>query len=50
MLDKIKITIDGIDYEVEKRKFSTGSVGYGLYGKHSIGGEEYQFSISLVKK
>jgi hypothetical protein len=49
MKDKIKIIIEGEEYEVEKREFSTGSVGYGLYGKHEINKERYQFSINLVK-
>ena len=49
MKDAIKLSIEKEEYELKKRKFSTGNEGYGLYGKMIIDKEEYQVSINIVK-
>jgi hypothetical protein len=49
MKEKIRITIEGQELEANARKFSTGSEGYGLYGKINIGGETYQMSINIIR-
>jgi len=35
--------------QADYRKFSTGSKGYGYYGKIRIAGKRYQVSLSVVE-
>jgi len=48
MKDKIKVKIDENEFEAKWREFSTGSEGYGWYGKIEIDGERYQVSLNIV--
>lgn len=38
-----------IDLPLNERSFSTGSKGYGSYGKVEMGGKRYQLSCSIVE-
>lgn len=38
-----------IDLPLNERTFSTGSRGFGSYGKVEIGGKRYQLSCSVVE-
>ena len=49
MKDKIRIKIEDQEFEANKRNFSTGKQGYGLYDKILIGEEKYQLSINIIK-
>jgi hypothetical protein len=45
---RLKVVIDGQEYEAKPRKFSSGSVGWYLGGKVMIDGTRVQMSCSLV--
>ena len=38
-----------VDLPLNERNFSTGSKGYGSYGKVELGGKRYQLSCSIVE-
>lgn len=48
MKDKIKIKIDEEEFIAEKRTFSSGKEGYGVYGRMGIDGEAYQISCNII--
>ena len=49
MLKELKITIEGKDLKAEAKKFSTGKVGFGVYGKIEIDGINYQIVCNIIK-
>lgn len=49
MRDKIKITIHGKEFEAQKRVFSSGNEGYGLYEKLELENDRFQISLNIIK-
>jgi hypothetical protein len=49
MVKKIKVKIDKNEFEAEERTFSSGKVGFGVYGKVEIDGERYQMVVNIIK-
>lgn len=48
-LKKIKIVIDGQEFEAEYREFKSGSKGYGLYGRIKIADYPYRISLNIIE-
>lgn len=46
---KIKITIDGQEFDSEHRVFASGREGYGLYGRIKIDGYPHRISLNLIE-
>lgn len=46
---KIKIVIDGNEFEAEYREFKSGKKGYGCYGTVKIEGYPYRISLNLIE-
>lgn len=49
MKKELKVKIDENVLIALAKKFSTGSQGYGAYGKIIIDGEKYQVSCNIIK-
>lgn len=49
MKDKIEIKIDGQEFEAIHRTFSSGKMGFGLYGKIEIDKKKCQMSINIIE-
>ena len=49
MKEKITVVIDGEEFVAPWRKFKTGSVGYGIYGKLLIDGIAFQVVCNIIK-
>jgi len=49
MTKKIKIAIDGNEFEAEHRTFKSGKKGYGLYGTVNIDGKGHRISMNLIE-
>lgn len=47
--EKIKIVIDGQEFEAEYRTFKSGKKGYGLYGVVKINDYPYRISMNLIE-
>ena len=46
---KIKIVINGEEFEAEHRVFKSGRKGYGLYGRVVIDGYPYRISCNIIE-
>lgn len=46
---KIKVVIDGEEFEAEYRDFKSGKKGYGLYGTVKIDGYPFRISMNLIE-
>jgi hypothetical protein len=46
---EIEISIAGRKFKAEKKKFKSGKIGYGLYGKLEIDNAKYQIVCNIVK-
>ena len=49
MPEKIKIVIDGKEFEAEHRVFKSGRKGYGLYGTIKIKNYPHRISLNLIE-
>lgn len=49
MEKKIKIQIDGQEFEAEHKQFKSGREGFGLYGIVKINDYPYRISMNLIK-
>jgi mRNA-degrading endonuclease RelE of RelBE toxin-antitoxin system len=47
--EKIKVIIDGNEFEAEFREFKSGNKGYGLYGKVKIKDYPYRISMNIIQ-
>lgn len=46
---KIKVIIDGEEFEAEYREFKSGRKGYGLYGRVKIENYPYRISMNIIE-
>ncbi|KKL77850.1 hypothetical protein LCGC14_2030780 [marine sediment metagenome] len=46
---KIKIEINGEEFEAEYREFKSGRKGYGLYGRIKIKDYPYRISLNIIE-
>ena len=46
---KIKITINGEEFEAEQRTFKSGRKGYGLYGRILIDKYPHRISCNIIE-
>jgi hypothetical protein len=49
MKKQIEIIIDGEKFIAPFKKFKTGRVGFGMYGKFLIDGVTYQIVCNIIK-
>lgn len=48
-VEKIKVIIDGQEFEAEQRTFSTGRKGYGLYARIVIKNYPHRISMNIIE-
>jgi hypothetical protein len=47
--NKIKISIDEVEMEAERKDFKSGRVGYGAYGVIKINSYPYRLSLNIIE-